>query len=94
MGIPVCTLKLRVVVLGILARGSVRGHVEMPGDYREVYKRSQGMPRTCPVGFTSRRSGMLSGHLGNGTKRYGILRYGYRTVLGILVLAGGESVSI
>ena len=36
----------------------------------------------------------LSGHLGNGTKRYGILRYGYRTVLGILVLAGGESVSI
>ena len=41
----------------------------MPGDYREVFKRSKGMSGTCPVGFTSCRSGMLSGDLGNRTDK-------------------------
>jgi len=73
MGIPVCTLKLQVVVLGILVRGSVRDMWKCPGITRKHNKRSWGMPGTCPVRLSSRRSALLSGYLGNGAAALGYL---------------------
>ena len=55
-------------------------------------------PRVCQrpalLGLQVTGVECLAGILVTGLIRYGILRYGYRTVLGILVLTGGKSVSI
>ena len=73
MGIPVYTLKLRVVVLGILT-GVIRGlHAETPGDYQEHTKWSWGMPGTSPVMVSSHQSRLLSGYLGKGETALGHL---------------------
>ena len=53
-----------MLVREVLDNGE-RGHMEMPRGNRACYKRSYGMPMTCPVRFTSRRSGLLSRYLGN-----------------------------
>ena len=55
----------RHLEIGVIPVRGVLGHGEtclmaMPGGNRVFYKRSYGMPMTCPIGFLSHRSGLLS----------------------------------
>ena len=73
MGIPMCTLRLQVIVLEILTGVVRERHTELPRDNREHNKRSWDMPGTCPVRLSSHRSGLLSTYLGNGAAALGCL---------------------